>query len=86
LNLFFVKIEVKIRIIDREIIIDKPENTSYTEPMSGYYPATYFFISTVVFLFTGNFRVFARLGWMPSNWFTENGYIIGIAFGVWLLS
>lgn len=51
-----------------------------------YPPATYFFISVVVFLFTGNFRVLVRLGWMPSNWFTENGYIIGLAVGVWLLS
>jgi len=52
----------------------------------GYRPARYFFFSSICFLVTGSFRAFVRLGWITSNWFTENGYTFGIVAGVWLLS
>lgn len=52
----------------------------------GYRPARYFFVSTMFFLVTGSFRAFVRLNWVSSNWFTEYGYTIGIAIGVWMLS
>ncbi|MCJ7774096.1 MAG: response regulator [Desulfobacterales bacterium] len=52
----------------------------------GYRPARFFLLSTLVFLITGSFRVFVRLSWVPSNWFTEYGYTIGITVGVWMLS
>ncbi|MFX0187987.1 MAG: hypothetical protein ACFE8A_09640 [Candidatus Hodarchaeota archaeon] len=35
--------EFNLRLADNEIIIISPEEKAYTEPMSGYYPATYSF-------------------------------------------
>ncbi|MFX0187986.1 MAG: hypothetical protein ACFE8A_09635 [Candidatus Hodarchaeota archaeon] len=35
--------ETNLRLADNEIIINSPENKTYTESMSGYYPATYSF-------------------------------------------
>ncbi|MBN1216967.1 MAG: hypothetical protein JXA99_16210, partial [Candidatus Lokiarchaeota archaeon] len=54
-NSKFVNNEKNLEISDGEITIDTPENITYTEPMTGYYPGTYGFEND-------------NIGEFPTNW------------------
>ena len=58
---------------DNEITIDTPENKTYTEPMSGYYPATYGFENDIVNSFP--------YGWIDNDVATCETKVIGEKYG-----
>ncbi|MFX0006167.1 MAG: hypothetical protein ACFFAV_05495 [Candidatus Hermodarchaeota archaeon] len=73
----------ELRISGPEININTPENITYTEPMSGYYPATYGFESDTdgtlpsYIVNLGDFPisvVSSRSGHNKVLWFDDNGY------------